>query len=103
VCLYDEVEHISDIKRIAHLDKEIPLAKIKGNDCPADSSLFFKELVINARGQMEDETFAIDPKLSKNIRRGNTIIEIMKNGKVIKTIYGRKGLTKFFDLRIEYV
>jgi hypothetical protein len=79
------------------------LIKIKKEDCPIDSTLFFKDIAINARGPTEDETFAINPTLSKNIRRGNTIIEILKEGQVEKTVIGRKGLTKFFDLRIEYV
>eukprot|EP00347_Sterkiella_histriomuscorum_P011394 403372627 len=75
------------------------------------------DLKLNTRGIGEDETYALDGFLVKNIRRGNTIIEIVEKemkkyedgdevpcaGKVLRRYMGRKGLTKFFDLAIEYV
>jgi hypothetical protein len=50
--------------------------------------------------------FAKDPYLWTNFRRGNTLIEIYdpSNYDVVKKMtIGRKGLTKFFDVKIDYV
>ena len=93
--------------------------KIKENRAPpeVDARLSMLDLKLNARGIGEDETYALDDFALKNIRRGNTILEVSdinqleneqtgevtEERKVEKRIIGRKGLTKFFDLSIEYV
>jgi hypothetical protein len=38
-----------------------------------------------------------------NVRRGNTLLEIEEGKSHRKIIMGRKGLTKFFDIRIEFI
>ena len=38
----------------------------------------------------------------KNVRRGNTIIEV-KSEEGPKYLMGRKGLPKFFDMRVEFI
>ena len=91
--------------------------EVKGkiNDCPFDKSIIIKDLGLKARGPIEDELYAINTFLVKNIRRGNTIIEIVERKmieeqisdkgeekketvEVLNRFMGRKGLTKFFDL-----
>ena len=52
---------------------------------------------------MEDETYALDPILFKNIRRGNTLVAQQTPGGKNKIIMGRKGLNKFFDLHFEFI
>jgi hypothetical protein len=51
---------------------------------------------------MEDMYYSTFPSLIKNIRRGNTIIKLHKDGQTHNYI-GRKGLMKFFDLRMPFV
>jgi hypothetical protein len=53
---------------------------------------------------MEDQFYGLDPFLVKNVRRGNTILEVKTGeGGEIKYLMGRKGLPKFFDMRVEYI
>ena len=59
------------------------------------------DLVLDARGPMEDQLYTLDPLLVKNVRRGNTILEVQ--GEPTKYLIGRKGLPKFFDMRVEYI
>jgi hypothetical protein len=40
------------------------------------------------------------PLLIKNVRRGNTVIKLVKENKYF---IGRKGLQKFFDMRLAFV
>ena len=49
-------------------------------------------------GPKEDEFYCYYPLLIKNVRRGNTLLR--KDG---KTIMARKGLMKYFDLRLPYI
>jgi len=65
--------------------------------------LTIKDLKLNVRGYAEDQTYSIEPFLVKNIRRGNTLIEISEGGMIKKEVIGRKGLIKFFDLKYEFV
>ncbi len=44
------------------------------------------------------------PSLVKNIRRGNTILKVYdKNTKLNDYYIGRKGLMKFFDMRLSFI
>lgn len=104
IVLYEECEYVNDVSRLAKLVNEYPkLIKEKVTNCAIDYSLNFKDLSLMPRGVKEDEAFAIEPFFLKNIRRGNTLIEISKEGKIEKEVIGRKGLIKFFDLQIKYV
>lgn len=103
VSFFEEAEYVDDIDRLARLARENILVKEKSNEAGIDSSIVMKDLQVNARGPREDEAYTINPFILKNIRRGNTIIGIQDNGKFIKHYMGRKGLTKFFDLSIDFV
>lgn len=99
IVLFEEAEYINDISRLARIDLDHPkLIKGVSSLCPIDCTLKFKDVSLAGRGYSEDETFAINPLFLKNIRRGNTLIEILRDGLVIKDVVGRKGLNKFFDL-----
>ena len=82
-------------------DKE-KIVKIKARECVTDCKLYLNDLSLDIRGPKEDEAFAVDPVLAKNIRRGNTLIEVMGN-QGTEIVFGRKGLPKFFDLSVEFV
>lgn len=56
------------------------------------------DLKLDVFGPKEDMYYGALPYLVKNIRRGNTLI--IKNE---KHLIGRKGLMKFFDLRMGYI
>ena len=50
--------------------------------------------------------FAQDPYLWLNFRRGNTLVEIYDPQdfeKLQKVVIARKGLNKFFDVKMEFV
>jgi len=57
------------------------------------------DLKLNVQGPAEDELYALFPMLVKNVRRGNTLLELPNN----TLSFGRKGLQKFFDLRYEFI
>lgn len=59
---------------------------------------------MKARGPVEDSVFALDISIMKNVRRGNTILVTQAlDGKDSHFEIARKGLPKFFDLKIEYI
>lgn len=71
-----------------------------------DNSVLIKDLSLTVHGPQEDEVFASDPYLWTNFRRGNTLLEIYDPTdfeKLTKSTVGRKGLTKFFDLKLDYI
>jgi hypothetical protein len=55
-------------------------------------------------GPKEEEYYGALPYLVKNIRRGNTLIKYQdkSSGKMCYTL-GRKGLMKFFDMRMAFI
>jgi len=61
------------------------------------------DLKLNCFGPIEDQIYAAFPVLIKNIRRGNTIIKYAESPGVTRYTFGRKGLEKFFDMRIEHI
>jgi hypothetical protein len=61
---------------------------------------------LKASGPNEDKVYALHPELEKNIRRGNTYLEVYDAndyGLFKHTIVARKGLQKFYDMRPEYL
>ncbi len=68
-----------------------------------DEKIKIIDFQLDARGPMEDEFYSLDPFLVKNVRRGNTILQVQEDGKESKYLMGRKGLPKFFDMRVEYI
>ena len=86
-----------------HELKDLPFAGIGvvnavEADVPYDSKLQLIDLKLDVFGPTEDKYYGALPYLVKNIRRGNTLI--VKEG---KHFLGRKGLMKFFDMRMSFV
>lgn len=100
---FDDAVYIDDVERLSKLEIEKPgSVKSKSKDCPFDSNISIKDLSVKARGPKEDQIFALDIQMIKNIRRGNTLIEIKgPSGAITDRYIGRKGLPKFFDIKIE--
>lgn len=70
------------------------------NQSAADSSIQLIDLKLDAPGgPVEDEVYALNPMLVKNVRRGNTLLRLADG----ELSFGRKGLQKFFDLRYEFI
>ena len=75
-------------------------------ECKINKSILVKDLSLIVKGPDEDQVFAKDPYLWTNFRRGNTLVEIYDPSdytKLIKQTVGRKGLNKFFDVKIDYI
>ena len=72
--------------------------------CPYDQDVDAIDLKLEVSGPKEDLYYSTFPSLVKNIRRGNTFLRVY-DYKRKKTEYfvGRKGLMKFFDLRLAFV
>jgi hypothetical protein len=68
-----------------------------------DKKIQLIDLQLDARGPQEDYIYSLSPFLVKNVRRGNTIIEVTQDMGTPKYYMGRKGLPKFFDMRAEYI
>lgn len=74
------------------------------NGCPYDKSLEIIDLKLDVMGPKEDEYYGALPYLVKNIRRGNTLIHAQdKDTGEHQYLLGRKGLMKFFDMRMSYI
>lgn len=63
-------------------------------ECPLEKSVKIYDVKLKGKGFEEDKFFKKNPQVLKILRRGNTIIELPKEKRVI----GRKGFEKFFDL-----
>lgn len=75
-------------------------------ECLIDKAVLVKDLSLIVKGPQEDEVFARDPYLWTNFRRGNTLLEHYDPhdfSKLLKVTIGRKGLSKFFDIKLDYV
>ena len=72
--------------------------KFKENAPPDLKDTMLVDVVLAGRGFEEDRIYEDFPFYRNNIRRGNTLIKL---GKEIHWL--RKGLRKFFDIRVEYL
>ena len=79
--------------------------KAKDRECMIDKDKVKTfDITLSVHGHLEDDAYSLSPFLVKNIRRGNTIIEVTQEpGQPPKYFMGRKGLPKFFDMRVEYI
>ena len=69
-----------------------------------DPTIQLIDFQLEARGPQEDYIYSLSPFHVKNIRRGNTVIEVKEQDDgALKYFMGRKGLPKFFDMRAEYI
>ena len=95
----EEAEYLESADAIVQYCKDKPeMIKEKSRVCPYDPNINIKDIQLNTRGPQEDQAYGLDPFLVKNIRRGNTVLQV--DG---KNVMGRKGLNKFFDMRIEFI
>ena len=60
---------------------------------------------LDCKGDQEDRLYTKDTYYRDNVRRGNTLIQVVdKSTNMLKTtFFARKGLKKFFDIREEYL
>ena len=61
-------------------------------------SLAIIDLCINQRDK-EDQTYLSSQQILRNLRQGNTFIQIAQND----LVWARKGFLKFFPLQLQYV
>lgn len=88
-----------NLKDLCFLELEdVQIVKQVESKSPALPECQLIDLKTQASGPFEDQVYTAFPVLIKNIRRGNTIIKHMNTYSL-----GRKGLEKFFDLRLEFV
>ncbi|CAI2365322.1 unnamed protein product [Moneuplotes crassus] len=81
------------------------LIRIVRVDNPVFRNISCVDVSINASGPEEDRIYALHPEFEKNIRRGNTYLETYDRydpNLFKETICARKGLMKFYDLKVEY-
>lgn len=65
-----------------------------------------KDLSLTVSGPKEDQSFAEDPYLWLNFRRGNTLLDIYDPNnydRLVNRVIARKGLNKFFDIKYEFI
>ena len=101
----EQAEYIEDVKDLLKLEIEgYQVVKDVKNGCSFDSNIEIVDLKLDVYGPKEDLYYSTYPYLVKNVRRGNTIIKVYDEGDQ-KTHYyiGRKGLNKFFDMRLGFI
>lgn len=99
----DKVDQILDPKQLSLMEFEgFPLVKSVRSDCPHNKRVEIIDLKLDTYGPNEDLFYSTFPSLVKNIRRGNTLLKVHDDDKA-KYYIGRKGLMKFFDLRLGFV
>lgn len=97
-------DYLNPSELIAFCQKEKRTLKVVSSDVGFNANLVIKDISLATKGDEEDKIFGENPFLHKNIRRGNSILEILnEDKKVIETLVLRKGLKKFFDVYLEYL
>ena len=105
----DSAEHVTDLPSLLKLEFEgHSLVRDVKTDCPFDGNIQIIDLKLDVFGPKEDFFYSTFPLLVLNVRRGNTILRVSSttnDEKASKTSHylGRKGLQKFFDLRLGFV
>lgn len=98
-CPYQDAKAKGEFVQKANIKfKGFRLVKQVWSQCPFDQDLELVDLKVDGAGPKEDQMYACFPELLKSIRRGNTFLKYNCKMELI-----RKGLTKFFDLRLAYV
>ena len=99
----DEAVHITDPQQLMSLSfQNHKMVKDVCSTSVFNENIELIDLKLDVFGPQEDLYYSTLPLLVQNVRRGNTIIKI-KDGKDFKYYIGRKGLMKFFDMRLEFV
>ncbi len=86
-----------------HSDHNIKINKWEVPYLRGEVTLY--DYCLDCRGDQEDRLFTKDPYYRNNIRRGNTVIQVIdkQSNELKTTFFARKGLKKFFDIREEYL
>ncbi len=83
------------------------MVKIVKNTCFIDESVFVYDISMESKGVDEDKSYIQNFIFLKNIRRGYTLIELydeINGGYVLRDIeVARKGMEKFFDIKLEFI
>lgn len=66
----DQVKYVKEVSDLIELD----MVKAVTNKCPWDENIEMIDLKLNVVGPKEDQFYSAYPILTKNIRRGNTIL-----------------------------
>ena len=77
---------------------EVKIIKSVSSTSCALNDVQIHDIKLNVYGPVEDDVYAALPLMIKNVRRGNTLLQVGN-----KFSLGRRGLEKFFDLRYEHV
>jgi hypothetical protein len=101
----DSAEYVTDIPSLLKLKFEgHTLVRDVKSDCPFEGNIQIIDLKLDVFGPKEDFFYSTFPFLVLNVRRGNTIIRVYDEQASETSYYlGRKGLQKFFDLRLGFV
>ena len=94
------------VQQVQELVENHKTANLASQECPVFPHVMIYDISLKPKGHDEDVAYAQDTMLEKNIRRGNSIIEVFDKNDydVLKGTYmARRGLMKFFDLRREYL
>ena len=104
VSYMDEAEHIQDIGKLIELDFQgFKMVKTVSNPCAFGKGIEILDLKLDVFGPKEDVYYSTFPFLIQNIRRGNTIIKLDDGEGLPEYTIARKGMMKFFDLRLPFV
>ena len=93
---------INKLKDFCLKDKET--IKLAENECPIDTNLMLYDISIAIKGPEEELAYLKHPNYISIIRRGNTLLEVYKEGrgrdgyKYLYSLLIRKGMKKFIDL-----
>jgi len=80
------------------------LVKEVKNPCAFDKNIEIIDLKLDVFGPKEDLYYSTFPFLIQNVRRGNTLIKVFNEEESTTKYYiGRKGLMKFFDMRLDFI
>ena len=95
-------ENIEEFLSFASQNKKI---KILLECSPINQFYSLKDISLHKKGPLEDKLYANNPIYYKNIRRGNTILEIYEpnNSIPIEKVFCRRGLLKFYDLSLDII
>ncbi len=104
--LASQAEFYENAVQIANIINEYDFVREYAEECKIDSSVMVKDLSLQVKGGDEDDAFANEPHLWLNLRRGNTLLQMYDPTdyeRLVKTVVGRKGLTKFFDIQYDFI
>lgn len=100
----DKAGMITDLEQLLTQKLEnIQITKAVTGDCPWNKNLKTIDFKLDVFGTMEDHYYSRVPSLIQNVRRGNSLVQIKDESGNISYHMGRKGLMKFFDMRLSYI